>query len=63
MDLENFRMLVHEMAYIATKNVGGNGLKLKMKYIMVRLEKMIKNTCTRGVTVYRIFYGTTVLYE
>ena len=43
-----------QLADIATKNVGENYLNTRMKYIMVRIEKLIDNTCTIWVRSYRI---------
>ena len=52
-----------QLADIATKNVGDNYLNNILKYIMVRLDQLIYNTCTIGVTGYRVVYGTIVLYD
>ena len=43
-----------QLADISTKNVSAPELTPRMKYIMVRLENLIQNTCTRGVIEYRI---------
>ena len=43
-----------QLADIGTKNVSEPDLTPRMKYIMVRLENLIQNTCTRGVREYRI---------
>ena len=43
-----------QLADIGTKNVSEPDLTPRMKYIMVRLENLRHNTCTRGVIVYRI---------
>ena len=43
-----------QLADIGTKNVGEPNLTPRMKYIMVILENLIQNTCTRGVIEYRI---------
>ena len=43
-----------QLADIGTKNVSEPDLTPRMKYIMVRLENLRKNTCTRGVIEYRI---------
>ena len=45
------------LAEIASKNVGETDLNPRMKYIMVRLEKL-ENNCTRGVTWFKRFCGT-----
>ena len=42
------------MADIGTKNVSEPDITPRMKYIMVRLENLRHNTCTRGVIEYRI---------
>ena len=43
-----------QLADIGTKNVSEPDLTPRLKYIMVRLENQIQNTCTRGVIVYWI---------
>ena len=43
-----------QLADIGTKNVSEPDLTPRMKYIMVRLDKLRQNTCTRGVIEYRI---------
>ena len=43
-----------QLADIGTKNVSKPDLTPWIKYIMVRLENLRHNTCTRGVIVYRI---------
>ena len=43
-----------QLEYIGTKNVSEPELTPRMKYIMVRLENLIQNTCTRGLIVYSI---------
>ena len=40
---------VLQLADIGTKNVSEPDLTLRMRYIMVRLENLRQNTCTRGV--------------
>ena len=52
-----------QLADIFTNNVSEPDLTLRMKYIKVKLGKLRHNTCTRGVTEYRIVYGTRVLYD
>ena len=37
-----------QLAYISTKNVGGNDLNPRMKYIMVRIEKLQKTLAKEG---------------
>ena len=43
-----------QLADIGTNNVSEPDLTPRMKYIMVRLENLIHNTCTRGVIEYRV---------
>ena len=43
-----------QLADIGTNNVSEPDLTPRMKYIMVRLENLRHNTCTRGVIEYRI---------
>ena len=43
-----------QLADIGTKNVSEPDLTPRMKYIMVRLDNLRQNNCTRGVIVYRI---------
>ena len=43
-----------QLADIGTKNVIEPGLTPRMKYIMVRLDNLIQNTCTIGVIEYRM---------
>ena len=43
-----------QLADIGTKNVSEPDLTPRMKYIMVRLENLRQNTCTRGLIEYRI---------
>ena len=43
-----------QLADIGTKNVSEPDLTPRMKYIMVRLDNLIQNTCTIGVIVYNI---------
>ena len=45
---------VLQLADIGTKNLSEPDLTPRMEYIMVRLEKLRQNTCTRGVIEYRI---------
>ena len=42
-----------QLADIGTKNVSELDLTPRMKYIMVRLEKLRQNNCARGVTEYK----------
>ena len=49
------------MADIGTKNVSEHELTTRMKYIIVILDNLIQNTCTRGVIDYRIVRGTRVM--
>ena len=43
-----------KLADIDTNNVSEPDLTPRMKYIMVRLEKLRQNTCTIGVIEYRL---------
>ena len=53
-----------QLADIVNNNVGGGGyLNLIMKYIMVRIDQLIENTCTIGVKGYIIDCGTRFLYD
>ena len=42
-----------QLADIGTENVSKHYLTPRMKYIMVRLENLRQNNCTRGVIEYR----------
>ena len=42
-----------QLANIGTKNVSEPYITPSMKYIMVRLEKLIQKPCSRGVTEYK----------
>ena len=52
-----------QLAYIATKNIGGGLFKSYNERYHGKAWQIIKNTCTRGVTGYIIFCGTRVIYE
>ena len=43
-----------QLADIGTNNVSEPDLTPRMKYIMIILETLRQNTCTRGVIEYRI---------
>ena len=50
-----------QLVYIGTKNVSEYNTKDEIYYF--KTGKLRHNTCARGVTEYRIVYGTRVLYE
>ena len=48
---------------IVTKNVSEPDLTPNFEIYYGKTGKLRQNTCTRGVTEYRKFYGTRVLYD